>query len=79
MTEITRRCGNCISFEPSGEPAYCTNLVTFFTGGVARPQMADDKGCPDHCNIEEDRVLTRYHAAAREFIVELFGASSLSA
>lgn len=79
MTEITRRCGNCVSFEPSGEPAYCTNLVTFATGGVARPQVADDKGCPDHCTHQEDRALDRDHAAARKFIVELFGQSSLSA
>jgi len=79
MSEITRRrCGNCVSFEPSGEPDYCTNMVTLSVGGVPRPQRADDEGCPDHFTAEEDRCQERDHDAAREFIVKLFGRSSLS-
>ena len=79
MSEITRRrCCNCVSFQPTGDPAYCTNLVSFFVDGMRRDQTAESPGCNEHCTAEEDLAADSDHASAREFIVNLFGRSSLS-
>ena len=72
-----RRCGNCVSFQPDGEPVFCTNAVSFIESGQRRAPRADDAGCDDHMTADEDLADDRHHAAARALIVELFGASSL--